>query len=82
METETFFDLLKNAAHWEFELFLMVVFDVVIGALLLPQAKKWITHHKSDDQRIAELELQVRELQREIGLTHSSIAESKHHEHH
>jgi len=74
METETFLDLLKNAAHWEFELFLMVVFDVVIGALLLPKFKQWITHHKSDDCRIAELELQVRELRQIAGLevTHSS----------
>jgi hypothetical protein len=84
METETFLDLLKNAAHWEFELFLIVLFDLLIGVLVWPWIKRSILHHKSDDQKIAELELQVSELRQIIGLvsTHSLAADSKHHEHH
>lgn len=30
MNMETFFDLLKDPAHWEFEIFLIFIFDVII----------------------------------------------------
>lgn len=32
-ETETFWTLLGDPAHWAFELFLMLIFDVIIGYL-------------------------------------------------
>jgi len=62
MENETFSTLLSDKAHWEFELFLIFLFDVLIGLLIWPWIKKFIIHHKSDDERIAELERRVDEL--------------------
>lgn len=47
---ETFWTLVSNAAHWELELFIMLVFDVIIGALAWPFIKKhWRHHVKHDD---------------------------------
>ena len=57
---ESFFDLLKDPAHWEFEIFLMVVFDVVIGLVIWPYVQKAMTHHKSDHERLEDLERGVR----------------------
>jgi len=48
---ETFWTLLHDAAHWEFEVFLMVVFDGVVGALLWPFAKKHWDHHVARDRK-------------------------------
>ncbi len=59
---ETFFDLLKDPAHWEFEVFLMVVFDVVIGIFIWPFIQKALTHHKSDHERLEDLENEVKVL--------------------
>jgi hypothetical protein len=56
MESETFWTLLQNSAHWEFELFLMIIFDVLIGTILWPRLKKWKSHHKSDDDKLADLD--------------------------
>lgn len=67
MGHETFWTLLQDAAHWEFELFLIFIFDVVIGAVLWPRLKSWKHHHSSDDRKIAELEKQVKLLQAYIG---------------
>jgi hypothetical protein len=39
---ETFWTLLRDPAHWEFEIFLMVVFDGLLGALLFPAVRRWI----------------------------------------
>lgn len=66
MEQETFWTLLSNAAHWEFELFLMFLFDVVIGLILFPFFKKWILHHKTDDQKLDEVREQVQVLQKKV----------------
>jgi hypothetical protein len=63
MEHETFWTLLRDLPHWEFELFLIFIFDVVIGLLLWPWFKKFVTHHKSDDERIEELERKVSKLE-------------------
>ena len=49
MEHETFWTLLHNAAHWEFEIFLMVLFDGLIGTILWPFIKRAITHYKNCD---------------------------------
>lgn len=64
---ETFWTLLSDPAHWQFEVFLIILFDVIIGALIWPQVKKFITHHKSDDERIADLEREVRKLRDSLG---------------
>lgn len=50
-EQETFWSLLHNAAHWEFELFLMAVFDGVLGGLLFPFVKRHWVHHIDRDKR-------------------------------
>ncbi len=47
---ETFWTLLGNAAHWQFELFLMFLFDVVIGLILWPFVSKHIKHHFISDE--------------------------------
>jgi hypothetical protein len=60
---ETFWTLLKDPSHWEFEIFLMAIFDGLVGALLWPQIRKWFKHHKSDDEKISELEERVRKLE-------------------
>ena len=64
MEHETFFTLLTDLAHWEFEIFLILIFDVLIGLLIWPWMEKFIIHHKSDDDRIAELERRINKLSR------------------
>ena len=53
---ESFFDLLKDPAHWEFEIFLMVIFDVLLGAIIWPFIRKGFIHHKSDHERLEDLE--------------------------
>jgi hypothetical protein len=50
-QPETFWTLLHNAAHWEFEIFLMIVFDGVIGALAWPLVKKHWKHHLERDRK-------------------------------
>lgn len=62
MEQETFWTLLGNAAHWEFELFLMFIFDVVIGIVIWPRLQQAMTHHESDDSKIEALEKEVKRL--------------------
>ena len=59
---ETFFDLLKDPAHWEFEIFLMIVFDVVIGLVIWPFIRKALSHHKSDHERLGDLEREVKNI--------------------
>lgn len=39
---ESFMDLLRDPNHWGFELFLMLLFDVLIGALAWPAIKRHI----------------------------------------
>lgn len=56
MEHETFWTLFTDLAHWEFELFLILIFDVLIGVLIWPRIRKFIRHHKSDDEKLEELE--------------------------
>ena len=52
---ETFWTLLRDRAHWEFELFVgfveMIVFDVVVGMLAWPFIKKHWTHHVTRDRK-------------------------------
>jgi hypothetical protein len=59
---ETFFDLLKDPAHWEFEIFLIIIFDVIIGLFIWPFVQKALVHHKSDHERLEELEEEVKKM--------------------
>ncbi len=52
---ETFWTLLRDPAHWEFEIFLMILFDGVIGTLLWPFVRKHWAHHVARDRREGEL---------------------------
>ena len=68
MEHETFWSLLSDPAHWLFELFLIVLFDVIIGVIIWPRIKKAILHHQSDDQKLDELATRLNEVRRAVGL--------------
>jgi hypothetical protein len=68
MEHETFWTLIKDVAHWEFEIFLMFIFDVLIGLIIWPFLRSFFVHHKSDDDKIAKLEKEVIKLERYIWL--------------
>ena len=48
---ETFWTLLHNAAHWEFEIFLMLLFDGIIAGVCAPFVRKHWQHHVAHDQR-------------------------------
>lgn len=48
---ETFWTLLHDRAHWEFEMFLMVIFDVIIGGLAWPFIKRHWNHHAERDAK-------------------------------
>jgi hypothetical protein len=42
---ETFIELVKDPAHWEFEIMLMVIFDGLIGMAAIPLFKRWLKAH-------------------------------------
>lgn len=63
MQQETFFTLLQDPAHWMFEIFLMLIFDVLIGLIIWPLLWRKILHHQSDDQKIEALEKKVKALE-------------------
>ena len=48
---ETFITLLTDRAHWEFEIFLMVLFDGLIIGALVPFVRKHWQHHIARDKR-------------------------------
>lgn len=50
---ETFIELVKDPAHWEFEIMLMAIFDGLIGALAYPMFKRWLKAH--DERKHAHL---------------------------
>jgi hypothetical protein len=51
MEHETFFSLLTCPAHWMFEVFSTLVFDLIIGVLLWPVIRKHWLHHIERDKK-------------------------------
>jgi hypothetical protein len=61
-EHETFFSLLTDVAHWEFEIFLQLVLDILIGLIIWPFFRKKVLHHRLDDQKIEALEKQMKEV--------------------
>jgi len=61
MEHETFLTLLKDPAHWMFEIFLIALFDGLIGLILWPKIKKFLQHYKSDDKIIHDWEKKLKD---------------------
>lgn len=53
-EPETFWTLLHNAAHWQFELFLLVLVDGLLLGLFLPKllqlSHRWKTMNRHINQ--------------------------------
>lgn len=49
-QPETFVGLLKSGPHWAFEVFLMVVFDGVVGLVLWPFVAEHWAHHVAHDE--------------------------------
>jgi len=56
MEHETFWTLLKDPAHWMFEIFLIALFDGLLGLIIWPRLKKFMHHYKQDDKMIHDWE--------------------------
>lgn len=50
-EQETFWSLLRDSAHWEFELFVNIIQDLIIGVLIWPRIKKHWKHHLDRDKK-------------------------------
>jgi hypothetical protein len=46
---DTFWTLLRDSAHWEFEIFLMLLFDGVLAGLCAPFVRKHWQHHIDRD---------------------------------
>lgn len=65
-EPETFMSLVRSPGHWAFELFLMAVVDGLIGCLLWPHIKRFGRHHKSDDDRLAEIDERLAEVESRV----------------
>jgi uncharacterized membrane protein YbhN (UPF0104 family) len=63
---ETFWTLLRDLPHWEFELFVSLVFLVMESLIFWPLVRKFLHHHKSDDDSIASLREEVRALRLEL----------------
>jgi uncharacterized membrane protein (DUF106 family) len=59
---EDFLHLLKDPAHWYFEFLLIIIFDILIGLIIWPFIQKALVHHKSDHERLEDLEREVKEL--------------------
>jgi hypothetical protein len=65
IEHETLWSLLKDPAHWGFEIILIFIFDFLIGVWLWPKIKKFRRHHKSDDNKLDDLEKRIKALEDE-----------------
>jgi hypothetical protein len=66
MEAETFTTLIKDLAHWEFELTVSVVFMMIEGLFFWPiirKLRKLHRHHQVDDKDIASLKARVEALE-------------------
>ena len=48
---ETFWSLLHDKAHWQFEMFLQVIFDGILGGLAWPTLQHHWNHHIARDKR-------------------------------
>lgn len=51
MGHETFWTLLRDPAHWLFELFVTVIFDGLVLGVMWPFIKRHWVHHVIRDER-------------------------------
>lgn len=51
MNPETFSSLLRDSAHWQFEIFVNIVFDGVVMGLVWPFLRRHWGHHIDRDKR-------------------------------
>ena len=51
VEPETFWTLVRSAAHWELEVFIVLLVDGLIGALIWPYVRRHWLHHLARDRR-------------------------------
>lgn len=68
---ETFSTLVRDLAHWEFELFVSLVWMIGEAVILWPiirAVRVILKHHKVDDADIADLKKQVARLQVQVDL--------------
>jgi uncharacterized protein YlxW (UPF0749 family) len=63
---ETFWTLLHDLPHWEFELFVSVVFMLVEGLIFWPLVRKAFKHHQVDDQDIVTLKKELESLNKRL----------------
>ena len=49
-QPETFWTLLHDRAHWEFEIFVTFVVDIVVLGIFWPFIKKYWNHHLAHDK--------------------------------
>jgi hypothetical protein len=68
MGHETFWTLLSDPAHWCFELFLILLFDVVLGLFIWPLIKRGLNHHTADDKKLLELQKEMAEIKKILGM--------------
>lgn len=48
---ESFWELMRSLPHWEFEIFLMLIVDGVVGAVAWPFLKRHWQHHLNRDKK-------------------------------
>ena len=51
LEQETFLSLLRDPAHWFFEIFVTIVFDVLVAGMLWPYVRRHWRHHLERDRK-------------------------------
>lgn len=61
-EKETFLDLLTSLPHWELELVIILIVDVIVGMIIWPRIKRWGIHHRGDDLKIENLQKELKEI--------------------
>ena len=49
-QVETFWTLFQSGPHWAFEIFLMLLFDGLVGAIAWPFVKRHYGHHLQHDR--------------------------------
>ena len=72
MQEETLWILLHSKAHWEMEILLQLIFDGLLGMILIPMSRylyrRWSRHHQKDDANVAELQKEVQAIKKLLGI--------------